>query len=102
MQRVTAVALVPLTLWFVVSLIAHLGAPRAAAVAWLGSPFVAIAMVLLLIATFYHMALGIEVVIEDYVHHDWREDRGAHAQPLAAWSLAAAGIFAVLRIALGS
>jgi succinate dehydrogenase / fumarate reductase membrane anchor subunit len=102
MQRVTAVALVPLTLWFVVALIAHIGARRAVVVAWLGSPFAAIAMVLLLIAVFYHMALGIEVVIEDYVHSERMKIPALILNRLAAIVLGAAGIFAVLRIALGS
>ena len=70
MQRVTAVALIPLTLWFVASLISLAGAGYAETVAWLGSPVVAVLMIALIIATFYHAALGLQVVIEDYVHHE--------------------------------
>ena len=68
-QRLTAVALVPLTLWFVISVIAHMGADYEAMRAWVGSPSVAVTMVLLIAATFYHLKLGAQVVIEDYVHH---------------------------------
>src|SRR5271166_6333919 len=71
MQRLTAVALIPLALWFVISLIAHLGGDLGSAVAWIGAPVPAILMILLLGATFYHAALGVQVVIEDYVHEEW-------------------------------
>lgn len=69
-QRVTAVALIPLTLWFVVSVILLAGAGHGEIVAWLSSPVSAGLMILLLIATFWHAALGLQVVIEDYVHHE--------------------------------
>jgi succinate dehydrogenase / fumarate reductase membrane anchor subunit len=98
-QRVTAVALVPLLLWFVASIIGLTGSGRGAVTAWLHSPFPAIATVLLLIAVFYHMALGIQVVIEDYVHREWVKVSALVLNKLAAFALAACGIFAVLRIA---
>ena len=69
-QRVTAVALVPLTLWFAASLIACAGSGYGAFILWLRTPFTPVLMVLLLIALFYHMALGLQVVVEDYVHTD--------------------------------
>jgi succinate dehydrogenase / fumarate reductase membrane anchor subunit len=100
-QRLTAVALVPLTLWFAAALIAHIGADRAAVLAWLGSPVPAIAMLLLLIAGLYHMALGVQVVIEDYIHTEWVKLAALVLDRFAAFALAIAGIFAVLRIALG-
>ena len=98
-QRITAAALVPLLLWFVVSLIALTGADRKAVVAWLHSPFAAIVTVLLLIAGFYHMSLGVQVVIEDYVHHEGIKISALVLNKLVTFALAAAGIFAVLRIA---
>ncbi len=98
-QRVTAVALVPLVIWFVIDIIALTGSPRGAVVAWLHAPFPAIATVLLLIAVFYHMALGLQVVIEDYVHSEWLKISAIVLNKLVAFALAAAGIFAVLRIA---
>jgi succinate dehydrogenase / fumarate reductase, membrane anchor subunit len=73
MQRLTAIALVPLTVWFVASIVAHAGADQAAVAAWVASPFVAVPLILLVIATFYHAALGLQVVIEDYIAHEgWR------------------------------
>ena len=101
-QRVTAVALVPLTLWFVAALVAHLGVDRAAAAAWLRSPLTAVAMILLVVATFTHMALGLQVVIEDYVHHEATKIASLVLVRLACWALGAAALFAVLRVAFGS
>jgi succinate dehydrogenase / fumarate reductase, membrane anchor subunit len=98
-QRLTAVALIPLLLWFVIDVIRLTGAPRAAVVAWLHGPFAAITTVLLLIAVFYHMALGVQVVIEDYVHSEWSKITLLVLNKFVAFALAAAGIFAVLRIA---
>ncbi len=98
-QRITAVALVPLLLWFVISLISLTGADRAVVVAWFHMPFPAIATVLMLFAVFYHMSLGIQVVIEDYVHTEWLKISVLVLNKLVAFALGAAGIFAVLRIA---
>jgi succinate dehydrogenase / fumarate reductase membrane anchor subunit len=98
-QRLTAIALIPLLLWFVIELIRLTGAPREAVVAWLHGPFAAITTVLLLIATFYHMALGVQVVIEDYIHSEWSKITLLVLNKFVAFALAAAGIFAVLRIA---
>ena len=101
-QRTTAVALVPLALWFVAALIGHLGTDHASAVAWLRSPLTAVAMILLVVATFAHMALGLQVVIEDYVHHEATKIASLVLVRLACWALGAAALFAVLRVAFGS
>jgi succinate dehydrogenase / fumarate reductase membrane anchor subunit len=99
MQRVTAAALIPLTLWFAVSLIELTGSDYNAFIAWLKAPFVAILMVLLLIALFHHMALGLQVVVEDYVHSELAKIPAVVAIRLVCVALAVAGIFATLRIA---
>jgi succinate dehydrogenase / fumarate reductase, membrane anchor subunit len=67
-QRVTALLLIPLVVWFVASLLAHLGSDYAGVVAWLHEPVTYGLMVLLLGAMFWHAALGLQVVLEDYVH----------------------------------
>jgi succinate dehydrogenase / fumarate reductase membrane anchor subunit len=97
-QRVSAVALVPLTLWFVASIIAHTGSDYATSIAWLRMPLATILMILLLIALFYHTALGLQVVIEDYVHSEFKF-AAVVAVHLGCFALAATGIVAVLRIA---
>ena len=101
LQRVTAVALVPLTLWFVAGLVAHVGLERDAVAAWLRSPLVAAAMVLLIVATFLHAALGLQVVIEDYVHREGTKIAGIMTMKLALWALGAAAVLSVLRVAFG-
>jgi succinate dehydrogenase / fumarate reductase membrane anchor subunit len=100
-QRVSAVALILLGLWFAVTLVAMAGADRAQVVAWLHAPLPAILAVLLLIALFYHAALGLQVVIEDYVHGEWLKVSSLVAMRLICFALAVAGVFAVLRIAFG-
>ena len=98
-ERVSAVALVPLTLWFVASIIAHTRSDYATFIVWLKTPFAAILMILLLIALFYHTALGLQVVIEDYVHSATKF-AAVIAARLGCWALATAGIVAILHIAL--
>ncbi len=72
-QRLTAMALVPLTGWFAVSAATLAGADHATVAAWIGSPVVAGLLILLVLATMYHAYLGLQVVIEDYVHHEgWK------------------------------
>jgi succinate dehydrogenase / fumarate reductase membrane anchor subunit len=66
-QRLTAVALVPLTLWFVWSALRLVGAPHEAVLVWIGGPIPVVLMLALVIATFYHLKLGLQMVIEDYV-----------------------------------
>jgi succinate dehydrogenase / fumarate reductase, membrane anchor subunit len=101
MQRVTAVALVPLTLWISASLFARAGSDYGAFILWLRTPFTTALMVLLLIALFYHMALGLQVVVEDYVHTDRMKIPAVVVIHLGCFALAAAGIMATLRIAFG-
>jgi succinate dehydrogenase / fumarate reductase membrane anchor subunit len=99
-QRVSAVALVPLTLWFAASILAHSGSDYAAFVAWLRSPLTASAMILLLIALFHHSALGLQVVIEDYVHSAVKF-AAVIAVRLGCFALATTGIVAILSVAFG-
>jgi succinate dehydrogenase / fumarate reductase membrane anchor subunit len=99
-ERISAVALVPLTLWFVAEIIVHLGSDYGAFTAWMKSPTVALLMILLLVALFHHTALGLQVVIEDYVHSSARF-AGVLVAHLGCYALAAAGILATLKIAFG-
>lgn len=100
-QRVTALALIPLTLWFAASLIARAKDDYGAFILWLRSPITSVSMVLLLIALFYHMALGLQVVVEDYVHTDRIKMPTVVVIHLGSFALAASGIIAALRIAFG-
>ena len=96
--RVSAVALVPLTLWFAASIIAHTGSDYAVFIVWLRTPLTAIPMILLLIALFYHTALGLQVVIEDYIHSG-AKFAAVVAVRLGSCALAIVGVVATLRIA---
>ena len=69
-QRLTALALIPLTLWIAASVAAMTGAGHSEVADWIASPLVAGLLILLIFATFYHSYLGLQVVIEDYVHHE--------------------------------
>lgn len=99
MQRITAVALVPLTLWFVYSILSLLGDGHAAAEAWMASPVNAVLTVLLIIATFHHLQLGLQVVIEDYLHSESVKIVCIVIVKLASFALAVTGAFAVLKVA---
>jgi succinate dehydrogenase / fumarate reductase membrane anchor subunit len=100
MERVSAVALVPLTMWFVAAIIAHTGSDYDTFIAWLRTPLANVLMILLVIALFHHTALGLQVVIEDYVHSGIKF-AALVAVRLGCFALAAAGIVSALRIALG-
>jgi succinate dehydrogenase / fumarate reductase membrane anchor subunit len=101
MQRLTAVALVPLVLWFVIGVVAHAGADFAAVHAWLGSPLTFGLMILLLAAALHHAQLGLQVVIEDYVHHEGLKIAAILLVKLASLALGVAATVALLVIAFG-
>ena len=67
-ERVTAIALVPLTVWFVVSVLLLLGAGQPAVAHWAGHPVNTVLLLALIVMTFHHMQLGLQVVIGDYIH----------------------------------
>jgi succinate dehydrogenase / fumarate reductase membrane anchor subunit len=67
-ERISAIALVPLTGWFVVAVLGQLGQPLPVVAAWAGSPINAALLLALIVMTFQHTALGLQVVFEDYVH----------------------------------
>ena len=102
MQRLTAIALVPLTVWLVASVVSMGAADHARTVQWLGSPAVSIALLLTIAALFHHAQLGLQVVIEDYVHTEWKKVAALIAVKLAAVAAAATAAFCVLKVALGS
>lgn len=97
-QRLTAVALIPLVIWFVVSVIVLTGAPYAAVAAWLGNPLNATLMVLLIFATFHHAQLGLHVVIEDYVHGEGTRLALIVLVKFAAILLGTGSVIAVLKL----
>jgi succinate dehydrogenase / fumarate reductase membrane anchor subunit len=99
-QRVTAVALVPLTIWFVFTALTLIGADRDAAQTFLKMPVNAVLMALFILAALTHMQLGLQVVIEDYIHHEGRKIALLLLNQFFAWTMAAACLFALVKIAL--
>jgi len=100
-QRVSAVALILLTLWLVESLLAHLGADRAQIQAWLGQPIPAALAAALVAVAFFHLALGVRVVLEDYVHTPRRQSTALLANRVACWALALIALAAIATLAFG-
>jgi succinate dehydrogenase / fumarate reductase membrane anchor subunit len=96
--RIGSVALVPLSIWFVCVALALIGADRDAAVAFLAQPVNAIAMALFVIAALHHMALGIQIVIEDYVHEEGPKIALLMLNNFFAWIVGAACLFAIVKI----
>lgn len=101
-QRLSAIALVPLTLWFVFSVAGNAGAGREVIQAWLSSPLSASLMVLVVITTFYHAYLGLQVVIEDYVHNEPVKVIGLIVLKGACIVLALTGVLSVLSLLFGN
>jgi succinate dehydrogenase / fumarate reductase membrane anchor subunit len=101
-QRLTAIALVVLVLWFVVLVLGLLGHDYQAVRASIARPWNALLMIAFIIAAFWHSVLGLQVVIEDYVHTRWLEVTSMIVIKLLAVAGVLAGVLAVLRIALGS
>jgi succinate dehydrogenase / fumarate reductase membrane anchor subunit len=102
MQRLSAIALVPLSLWFVYGLLAHAGASHSDVTAWLSSPTTFGLMVLLVGGTFYHAQLGVQVVIEDYIHREAVKIAALIGTKLLSVALGLAAIVALMSIAFGS
>jgi succinate dehydrogenase / fumarate reductase membrane anchor subunit len=100
-QRVTAVALLFLSLWFVWVVLSALHSDYAGAHALIAQPFNAVLMIAFVVAVFWHAQLGLQVVVEDYVHTRWLEWTLQIAIKFFCFLGAAASVLAVLRIALG-
>ena len=101
LQRMSAIALVPLSIAFVVLLIKVTGAEHADAVATLGHPFGAGVTILFIFAALYHFRLGLQVVIEDYVHGSAAKITLLLANTFGCVALGLACVMAVLKLAFG-
>ena len=100
-QRLTSIALVPLTVWFVVSLLALPSLGYSTLVAWMSQSSTALLLILLVLTAAWHSQLGVRVVVEDYVHGAGMRTLSLVLISFAHVLLAAAGVFAVLRVAFG-
>lgn len=100
MQRVTAVALLPLTAWFGISLLTHTLQSYEAMRGWIGQPWVAVLTLVLVLTLAWHSKLGVQVVIEDYVHGKGAKTALLLISTFVHVLAAAAGSFAILLLAL--
>lgn len=100
-QRVTSVALLLLGMWFVTSLLRLPGFGYKLVTAWIAMPLNAVLLLLLIGTLIYHSQLGVQVVVEDYVHHHGLKIATMLLLTFAHVALAALAMFAVLRIAFG-
>ena len=101
LQRLTAVALIPLTVWFALSIASLATAGQAEVLAWMKSPLSATLMLSFIMAGFWHMKLGLQVVIEDYVHTESTKITCLILNNLIAIFLALAAILSALKMLLG-
>lgn len=100
-QRLTAIALIPLSLWFVVFVIRSIGLGYLELLERFGKPYNVVLLVLMLGSFFYHAALGLQVVIEDYIHGEGAKLLTLLTMKFVMAVFAVSSIYAVLRIALG-
>jgi succinate dehydrogenase / fumarate reductase membrane anchor subunit len=100
MQRVTSMALLPLTIWFALSAASLAGASYIETVAWIGRPWNAVLLLATIGLSFHHTAAGLQVIIEDYANLEWVKVGGILAIRAICWLLALASALAVLRIAV--
>jgi len=100
-QRLTSIALVPLTIWFAVSLASLPALDHVTVIAWMAQSWTALLLVLLVLVATYHSQLGVRVVVEDYVHNTGLRTVTLVALTFLHAFLAVSGVFAILKVAFG-
>jgi succinate dehydrogenase / fumarate reductase membrane anchor subunit len=102
LQRFTAIGNLLLVLWLIVSIVLLPDLGYTSVVEWLSRPVPAVAMILLVVSTFWHARLGMQIMLEDYVHEHANKFACIAALNLVAFAGAAFGVFCVVRLALGA
>lgn len=100
-MKLTSAALIPIGLWFVFSLISHLDSDLIQFYVWLKQPFQATMMILFLGVMFHHAANGMQIIFEDYIHHEFAKIAAVYVTKFICLVMAVMSILAVLKIALG-
>lgn len=100
-QRITSIAMVPLFVWFVVSMVGLWGADFEATRAWLAAPLNTTLMLLFVVTTFWHAQLGVQVVFEDYVHDEGLKMAGILGTTFVLIALGVAAAVAILKVSVG-
>jgi len=100
-QRVTAIAGIPLVIFLIGFVLTHIGASRAEIIASLSNPIVAILLALTVVNLLWHMRLGLQVVIEDYVHTPPRKVAALLFNTFFTVAMGAAALYAILKMSFG-
>lgn len=100
-QRLTAIANIPLTIFFVWLIVSLNGEGYATVAATLSSPYIAIGLLLVMVSVLYHMRLGMQVVIEDYIHAEGAKILLLMANTFFTIAVGAVSIFAILKLGFG-
>ena len=101
LQRITALALIPLTIWFCISIALLPQASYETVIAWVQTPFNAIMMLLLVIVSLQHAQLGMQVIIEDYVSNHSTRLIAIILVKFISYFMMAAGVYSIIKITLG-
>lgn len=101
MQRLTAIALAPLGIWFVYSIVTLIGTDHAMLAEWMRHPLNATLLALTAATVFYHSKLGVQVVFEDYIHTEWLKFAALILNNFIHVLLGVAAVISVLRVAFG-
>jgi succinate dehydrogenase / fumarate reductase, membrane anchor subunit len=101
-QRLTAIALIPLVVWFAISLVMMSGADYGAVRAWIGSPIVMVLLILTIAVGLHHGQLGLQVVIEDYVHGEAMKLTALIVMRVLCVLFVVRGVLAVLKLAFAA
>ena len=101
LQRLTSIALVPLTIWFTVSILSLPALDHVTVVAWMAQSWTALLLMVLVLVATWHSQLGVRVVVEDYVHGSGMKTLTLVVLTFAHALIAVAGVFAVLKVAFG-
>lgn len=100
-QRMTALANIPLVIVFLIVVLANIGADYETARAFLGQPGIALVLLFVIVSGIYHMRLGMQVIIEDYVHNEGLKILSLMGNVLFSAAIAMVAAFAVLKLSLG-
>jgi succinate dehydrogenase / fumarate reductase, membrane anchor subunit len=101
LQRLTSIALVPLTIWFTVSILSLPSLDHVTVISWMAQSWNALLLIVLVLVATYHSQLGVRVVVEDYVHDTGMKTLTLVVLTFAHAFLAVAGVFAILKVAFG-
>ena len=101
MQRLTSLALVPLSIWFVASLLFLPGFDHLTVIAWIARGWTALLLMLFILSSAWHSNLGLQVIIEDYVHDERWKLFTLMANTFFAFAVGLAAVFAILKLSFG-